>query len=62
MNKQKREIKKEDEILSDELRREFMKKFGRLAATVPAGMFLLMGPGASRAQASTIAPPPGPPP
>ncbi|WP_353663174.1 hypothetical protein [Hydrogenimonas sp. SS33] len=36
----------------DETKREFMKKFGKYAATAPVGMYLLMGPGASRAQAS----------
>ncbi|WP_457595987.1 hypothetical protein [Hydrogenimonas sp.] len=36
----------------DEAKREFMTKFGKYAATAPLGMYLLMGPGASRAQAS----------
>ncbi len=33
-------------------RREFLEKFGKLAAVAPVGMFILMGPGASKAQAS----------
>jgi len=33
-------------------RREFLEKFGKLAAVAPVGMFMLMGPGASKAQAS----------
>ncbi len=37
----------------DEAKREFMKKFGKYAATAPVGMYLLMGAGASKAQAST---------
>ena len=36
----------------DAKKREFMKKFGSYAATAPLGMYLLMGPGASKAQAS----------
>lgn len=37
----------------DEMKREFMKKFGKLAATAPLGMFLLMGPYQSAAAASS---------
>ncbi len=33
-------------------RREFLEKFGKLAAVAPVGMLMLMGPGASKAQAS----------
>jgi len=33
-------------------RREFLEKFGKLAATVPVGMLLLMGPTQSKAQGS----------
>ncbi len=33
-------------------RREFLNKFGKLAAVVPVGMLVLMGPGASKANAS----------
>lgn len=36
----------------DEAKREFMKKFGKYAATAPVGMYLLMSPSASKAQAS----------
>ncbi len=45
----------------DQTKREFMKKFGKYAAVAPVGMYLLMGPGASKAQASavyTTTPPP----
>ena len=52
----KSEVKKKIEIEVedvDEAKREFMKKFGKYAATAPVGMYLLMGAGASRAQAST---------
>ena len=38
--------------LEEEQRREFLGKFGRLAATVPVGMLVLMGPTQSRAQTS----------
>jgi len=38
----------------DEQKREFMKKFGTYAAAAPLGMYLLMGPGASKAQASAF--------
>ena len=38
----------------DEQKREFMKKFGSYAAAAPLGMYLLMGPGASKAQASAF--------
>ena len=40
----------ENEI--DEAKRDFMIKYGKFAATAPLGMYLLMGPGASKAQAS----------
>jgi len=41
----------------DKVKREFMKKFGQYAATAPIGMYLLMGPGSSKAQASgSVAP------
>jgi hypothetical protein len=43
---------KRPEVEVDVTKREFMKKFGRYAATAPLGMYLLMGPGASKAQAS----------
>ncbi len=36
----------------DEAKRSFIMKYGKFAATAPLGMYLLMGPGASRAQAS----------
>ncbi|WP_300364639.1 hypothetical protein [Hydrogenimonas sp.] len=36
----------------DAAKREFMKKFGKYAATAPLGMYVLMSPVASRAQAS----------
>ncbi len=36
----------------DEAKRDFMIKYGKFAATAPLGMYLLMGPGASKAQAS----------
>ncbi len=36
----------------DEAKREFMKKFGKYAATAPLGMYLLMTPSSSKAQAS----------
>ena len=36
----------------DVQKREFMKRFGKYAASAPLGMYLLMGPGASKAQAS----------
>ncbi len=36
----------------DQAKREFMKKFGKYAAVAPVGMYMLMGPGASKAQAS----------
>ncbi len=38
----------------DQTKREFMKKFGKYAAVAPVGMYLLMGPGASKAQASAV--------
>ncbi len=51
MKKQKNaEIGIEKEV--DEAKREFMIKYGKYAATAPLGMYLLMGPGASKAQAS----------
>jgi hypothetical protein len=42
-----------EEIVVDEVKREFMKKFGKYAATAPLGMYLLLGAGASKAQASS---------
>ncbi len=54
--------KKECEQTPDEMKREFMKKFGKLVAVAPVGMFMLMGPGASKAQASGVIAPPPPPP
>ena len=49
-------VRTEEMAKVDEAKREFMKKFGKYAATAPLGMYLLMGPGASKAQASaTIA-------
>ncbi len=36
----------------DEAKREFITKFGKYAATAPLGMYLLMTPSASHAQAS----------
>jgi|GEM_PF-2315328 len=41
----------------DVQKREFMKRFGKYAASAPLGMYLLMGPGASKAQASGTAAP-----
>jgi len=38
---------KQEELLKDDERREFLEKFGKLTATVPVGMLLLMGPHAS---------------
>ena len=52
--------KKECEQSPDEMKREFMKKFGKLAAAAPVGMFMLMGPGASKAAASELGTPPPP--
>jgi len=43
---------KEETMEVDAAKRDFMKKFGKYAATAPLGMYLLMGPGASKAQAS----------
>ncbi|BDY12404.1 hypothetical protein [Hydrogenimonas cancrithermarum] len=42
-----------EEVDVDEAKREFMKKFGKYAATAPLGMYLLLGAGASKAQASS---------
>gem|GEM_PF-4752710 len=42
-----------EEIVIDGVKREFMKKFGKYAATAPLGMYLLLGAGASKAQASS---------
>ena len=56
------EKKHKTEETPDEMKREFMKKFGKLAATAPVGMFMLMGPGASKAAASDVIAPPPPPP
>ena len=51
MEKQER-VEKDLEKEVDEAKREFMIKYGKYAATAPLGMYLLMGPGASKAQAS----------
>ncbi len=51
MNK---DIKTDNQLPEDELKRNFLKKFGNLVAVAPIGMFILMGPGASRANASSI--------
>ncbi len=40
----------------DALKREFMARFGRYAATAPAAMFVLMSPRTSKAIASDGAP------
>ncbi len=48
-NYMKKDIEK---TLEQKQRREFLEKFGKLAAVAPVGMFVLMGPGASKAQAS----------
>jgi hypothetical protein len=45
-------LTEEESTEVDASKREFMKKFGKYAATAPLGMYLLMGPGASKAQAS----------
>jgi len=37
----------QEEVLKNDERREFLDKFGKLAAAVPAGMLLLMGPQAN---------------
>ena len=37
----------QEKVLKDEERREFLDKFGRVAAAVPAGMILLMSPQAN---------------
>jgi len=42
----KQENNKEQLLKNDE-RREFLEKFGKLAATVPVGMLVLMGPEAN---------------
>ncbi|BBG66318.1 hypothetical protein NNO_1615 [Hydrogenimonas sp.] len=47
----KRDIKQK-EVSVDEAKREFMIKYGKFAASAPLGMYLLMGPGSSKAQAS----------
>ena len=52
MREELMETKEINENEVDEAKREFMKKFGKYAATAPLGMYLLMGPGASKAQAS----------
>jgi len=36
-----------EQLLKSDERREFLDKFGKLAAAVPAGMLLLMGPQAN---------------
>lgn len=43
------EEKKETLDEPDLLKREFMKKFGSYAATVPFGMYLLMSPSQAKA-------------
>ena len=45
-------VRTEEMAEVDEAKREFMKKFGKYAATAPVGMYLLMSPTASKAQAS----------
>ena len=45
-------VRPEEMAEVDEAKREFMKKFGKYAATAPVGMYLLMSPTASKAQAS----------
>ncbi len=52
MKKNSNEQKNTETTLEEEGRREFLNKFGKLAATVPVGMLVLMGPGASKANAS----------
>lgn len=49
-------MKKEDlnnnQAPEDAMKREFLEKFGKLAAAAPVGMFLLMGPTQSKANTS----------
>lgn len=43
--------------VADKTKREFIKKFGKFAATAPLGMFILMSAGTSRAHAGSDAGP-----
>jgi len=43
----------EIEQLADEEKREFIKKFGKYAASAPVGMFVLMSMGSSKAHAGS---------
>ncbi len=56
MNRNNKDLKSQDKDLDKDLdnieRRVLLEKFGRLSATVPVAMLVLMGPGASKAQAS----------
>ena len=45
-------IELQEEVLKDEDRREFLDKFGKLTATLPVGMLVLMSPTQSKAQLS----------
>jgi len=44
--------KTKEELEIDSTKREFMKKFGSYAATVPVGMYILMTPSTSAAAGS----------
>ncbi len=60
MKKNVDEQKKSEATVEEVQRREFLNKFGKLAATVPVGMLVLMGPTQSKANESgsdTIDPP-----
>jgi len=43
----------QEKVLEDAKRRAFLDKFGKLSATVPVGMLVLMGPTQSKADGSS---------
>lgn len=52
--KKENEIEQELENVApeDAMKRQFLAKFGKLAAVAPVGMFMLMGPTQSKANSS----------
>lgn len=50
---QEEKSQEEIEQLGDAQKREFIKKFGRYAASAPAGAFVLMTMGSSKAHAGS---------
>jgi len=46
------EFDNQGKVLSDAERRKFLDKFGKLSATIPVSMFVLMGPTQSKANSS----------